>query len=418
MLGLNAVCAMSASAQEPTDPLPQWAISATVEVTAKGGGYDETWKADYNERESHTGVFDWGASRTGSELFACDNGGLVGNDRIDGSGTGNGRYTSAPADNPAYWGLATDRAYTVIRTVAEGDFATTYQSVQCNGDQQPNAIREAPQPAEIWLPRTAGELAALPVGSELRPRYSHTDKSGQTETTITVTVVARKGAPSKPQCSDGVSNDFDGLADFPIDPGCSSAQDPDELGKNECDNGKDDDGDGTIDWPRDRRCADAASRDEDCRSTTAKSKYESFHGYVLDEGKGLTGWGARILNVTARDRCDHGSLEGSIRVSVANVCQKGAGLGYRVRYRINGGAWTGRGVTLKAPAAAEPKSKPCPTFQNLQIKTRGPHLDLAESQRITHVKFVMVPLYSGTPGWGRRIECNLKTRKCDGKLGL
>jgi len=36
-------------------------------------------------------------------------------------------------------------------------------------------------------------------------------------------------SPATPQCSDGIDNDGDGLTDYPADPGCSSALDPDET---------------------------------------------------------------------------------------------------------------------------------------------------------------------------------------------
>jgi hypothetical protein len=62
-------------------------------------------------------------------------------------------------------------------------------------------------------------------------------------------------------CADDMSNDFDGIADFPLDPGCTSADDASELGDAECDNGRDDDGDGWIDWPADRSCPDALGRE-------------------------------------------------------------------------------------------------------------------------------------------------------------
>ena len=35
------------------------------------------------------------------------------------------------------------------------------------------------------------------------------------------------GGGQTPACSDGVDNDSDGLIDFPADPGCTSASDPD-----------------------------------------------------------------------------------------------------------------------------------------------------------------------------------------------
>lgn len=49
------------------------------------------------------------------------------------------------------------------------------------------------------------------------------------------------------ECRDGHNNDFDALTDFPFDPGCTSSDDPSELGTTVCDNGTDDDADGFID---------------------------------------------------------------------------------------------------------------------------------------------------------------------------
>jgi hypothetical protein len=62
-------------------------------------------------------------------------------------------------------------------------------------------------------------------------------------------------------CDDGLDNDGDGAIDFPDDPGCASADDPDhserELGGGSpCDNGDDDDDDGLVDHPEDPGCYD------------------------------------------------------------------------------------------------------------------------------------------------------------------
>jgi streptogramin lyase len=56
-------------------------------------------------------------------------------------------------------------------------------------------------------------------------------------------------------CRDGRDDDGDGLADFPADPGCTSAADDDErIAGVACDNGLDDDGDGVADFPMDFGC--------------------------------------------------------------------------------------------------------------------------------------------------------------------
>lgn len=66
----------------------------------------------------------------------------------------------------------------------------------------------------------------------------------------------------EPECNDGVSNDFDGIADYPLDPGCTDPSDPSELGTAECDNGRDDNGDGRTDWPADTGCSSATGARE------------------------------------------------------------------------------------------------------------------------------------------------------------
>lgn len=75
------------------------------------------------------------------------------------------------------------------------------------------------------------------------------------------------------ECNDGISNDADGLVDFPNDPGCLDINDNSEADScpsgadcPQCGNGIDDDGDGLIDFGSDPGC-EAASDDlemDDC----------------------------------------------------------------------------------------------------------------------------------------------------------
>jgi len=67
---------------------------------------------------------------------------------------------------------------------------------------------------------------------------------------------------AEPACGDGVDNDGDGLADFPVDPGCSS---PVATPENPaCNDGVDNDGDDRVDWDgggsvtADPQCAQAS----------------------------------------------------------------------------------------------------------------------------------------------------------------
>jgi len=59
---------------------------------------------------------------------------------------------------------------------------------------------------------------------------------------------APDGGDFLPQCSDGVDNDCDGQVDFPNDPGCADALDPNERGMRQCDDGVDNDNDGATDF--------------------------------------------------------------------------------------------------------------------------------------------------------------------------
>lgn len=67
----------------------------------------------------------------------------------------------------------------------------------------------------------------------------------------------------RPDCSDGLDDDGDGLDDHPDDPGCASPDDASERGPGfVCDNEIDDDGDGLVDSPSDPGCAGPADDSE------------------------------------------------------------------------------------------------------------------------------------------------------------
>ena len=71
-----------------------------------------------------------------------------------------------------------------------------------------------------------------------------------------------QGLSVSPACSDGLDNDGDGFADYPDDPGCESALDPDETDIPQCADGLDNDGDGFIDYPDDPSCSSYLDDDE------------------------------------------------------------------------------------------------------------------------------------------------------------
>lgn len=76
-------------------------------------------------------------------------------------------------------------------------------------------------------------------------------------------VVEVVGIGGSSVCSDGDDNDGDGETDFPDDPGCSSAGDPDETDVPQCADGLDNDGNGDADFPDDQGCSSYADDSED-----------------------------------------------------------------------------------------------------------------------------------------------------------
>ncbi|MGQ0536534.1 MAG: choice-of-anchor L domain-containing protein [Methanobacteriota archaeon] len=73
--------------------------------------------------------------------------------------------------------------------------------------------------------------------------------------------------PPPAQCSDGFDNDGDNLTDYPADPGCTDANDPDEWNSPppppvQCGDGFDNDGDTFTDYPADPGCTDSNDPDE------------------------------------------------------------------------------------------------------------------------------------------------------------
>lgn len=75
------------------------------------------------------------------------------------------------------------------------------------------------------------------------------------------------------ECSNGLDDDGDGLADHPEDPGCASPTDLSEQSPAlPCDDGIDNDGDGLIDWngsPPDPQWVDAPWRNREAASASA-----------------------------------------------------------------------------------------------------------------------------------------------------
>ncbi|MCP3981360.1 MAG: hypothetical protein GY716_18840 [bacterium] len=91
-------------------------------------------------------------------------------------------------------------------------------------------------------------------------------------------------------CDDDQDNDGDGLADFPEDPGCSSAADTSELNAAvACDDGQDNDGDGLTDT-EDPACTSVVVNDENNCGNAVVDGTEQCDGSVPQEAT-CTGFG-------------------------------------------------------------------------------------------------------------------------------
>jgi large repetitive protein len=87
--------------------------------------------------------------------------------------------------------------------------------------------------------------------------------------TLVITCGGQDGAGfNRPECSDGLDNDGDGMIDFPDDLGCTGEDDTSEDSPPapQCKDGRDNDGDGKIDYPADPGCFAPHQDDEtdDC----------------------------------------------------------------------------------------------------------------------------------------------------------
>lgn len=219
LLGLGGVSGTPASGQVSADPLPAWTISASVAKSMSGGGYSEAWHSDYKDQGPQSAAFVWTASRTGSGRFDCPVAGFAGYD-VEGSGSGTGHFDESGVNDPGYWGLDSEAEYTVLRTVADGDFPLTATTYTCSGETSEGPSgSEGPVEAAIYIEGTREELAALPAGTELRGQYSHTDP-GTPQTTTYISYVATKG----PADSDG-----DGVTDARDN--CASVANADQADK-------------------------------------------------------------------------------------------------------------------------------------------------------------------------------------------
>jgi len=119
---------------------------------------------------------------------------------------------------------------------------------------------------------TLGALYRVPMGSSTPVLFA--DAPGVTSPQKMIRVTAA--------CANHFDDDGDGVADYPADPGCSSATDDSEMLSADCDDGMDNDADGLVDFPADPGCFYAGDTSErpDCSDG------------VDNDGDGLVDWPA------------------------------------------------------------------------------------------------------------------------------
>ena len=87
-------------------------------------------------------------------------------------------------------------------------------------------------------------------------------------------------------CLNGIDDDGDNRADYPLDPGCTEPEDRDETDPDvlpACADDEDNDGDGLVDYPLDRGCRSAADEDEVdlCGQGVAADEYPVGQPFVI-----------------------------------------------------------------------------------------------------------------------------------------
>jgi len=110
--------------------------------------------------------------------------------------------------------------YATIRPTAGGD--STQWAKSGSGGSNYDRVDEA-----TWDGDTTYVYATSGNPLDLYQLGDITLTSGYVIESVAVTAVAKYVIP--PQCSDGIDNDFDGLIDYPKDPGCTSPSDNSEI---------------------------------------------------------------------------------------------------------------------------------------------------------------------------------------------
>jgi uncharacterized repeat protein (TIGR01451 family) len=125
------------------------------------------------------------------------------------------------------------------------------------GGQRVSASAQAP--SELEGPRSA-ELGVLAI-SGIAACGDAMDNDGDTLTDFPndpdCSSASDPDETHTPRCADGVDNDNDQLVDFGNDDGCSSLLDDDEQGPPECSDSADNDSDQLTDFPNDPGCSSA-----------------------------------------------------------------------------------------------------------------------------------------------------------------
>src|SRR5262245_44261333 len=97
-------------------------------------------------------------------------------------------------------------------------------------------------------------------------------------------LTASGATKTRPQCSDGIDNDGDGLIDLGPDPGCTSPSDNSEADPlPACSDGIDNDGNGLIDFPADPGCDSATDTLESTHANTqCADGFDNDHDGFID----------------------------------------------------------------------------------------------------------------------------------------
>lgn len=212
----------------------------------------------------------------------------------------------------------------------------------------------------------------------------------------------------KPACSDGEDNDYDGLRDYPADPGCDSTSDDNEtdpfIAQPQCYDKEDNDGDGKTDYPDDPECSSIYDNDEaggaDCSNPKllAQSNNTAYPAQNAPElnslisciGSSLSGLNlGDVATIDSIELCNYTRGAKTCTIScnhTLNSCHYGGATGSEGALAVDFGNEIDGNQIINAAMACGAKSARCENSSGATVPCGGPpathvHVNAASCDR-------------------------------------